>query len=442
MIRNRSHLATSPARELALECLEAGIDAADPEYVFESSLSVRNGILHIDGTQYDLTRYARVLVVGGGKAAARQAMALERILDGYLDEGVVVTNEPTESALVDVLPGAHPVPSAEGVTSTERLLELVSGADQDTIVFVPISGGGSALMTAPIGEISLSDIQDLTTSLLDSGATIHEINAVRKHCSRIKGGGLTRAAAPATVVGLIMSDVVGDDLSVIASGPTVADETTYADAAAVLDRYGIEPAVAIQRHLDAGLEGRQEETPAPSDPIFKRVSNHLLADSGTAVRAAVEAVSGHPHEPLILSTRIRGEAREAAKTHVAIGEEILASHNPVAPPAVLLSGGETTVTVRGSGTGGPNQEFTLSAALELSSGLTLAAIDTDGIDGASEYAGGIVDQTTVDDQHRARQALDDNDASTLLARSGDIVETGPTGTNINDLRILVVDADY
>ncbi len=438
MIAKRDALARTPERDLALSCLEAGLEASDPVHILNEAMSRSGPVLDVGDETIDLDAYDTVFVVGGGKAAGRQAVALEAILGEYLDGGIVITTESVETNRIEVLAGDHPVPSERGVTATRALLDRVEQADDTTLLIVPITGGGSALMTAPAEGIALEDLQSVTRALLRSGATIHEINAVRKHLSAIKGGGLSRAAAPARVVSLIMSDVVGDDLSVIASGPTVADESTYADARAILERYAIEPPAAVRDRLAAACEGNIPETPGPDDAVFDGVSNHLIADSGTAVRAAAAAARERGVEQLILSTRIRGEARESAKTHVAIAEEVLASGEPVRPPAVLVSGGETTVTVRGEGTGGPNLEFALSAALECEAGITVGAIDTDGIDGLSEVAGAVVDPATVDDPGRAQSALSNNDAGTYLDERADTIRTGPTGTNLNDLRVVVV----
>ena len=439
MIANRAALERTSARGIALDCLEAGLSAADPERIVERTVSIDGERLTIDGTTYDLGAYDEVLVFGGGNAAGRVAAALEERLGDRIDGGAVVTDSPADTTRVEMCPGDHPIPSERGAESTHRVLELVSNAGERSLVLAVVTGGASALMPAPATDVSLAALQAVTDGLLASGATIDEINAVRKHLSVVKGGGLARAASPATVVGLVLSDVVGNDLSVVASGPTAPDESTFGDALAVLERYDVEVPETVRYRLERGASGELAETPGPDDPLFERVHNHVLADGFTPLAAAVAVAAKRGFEPLVLSSRVRGEAREAAKTHVAIAEESLATGNPVFPPAVLLSGGETTVTIRGDGQGGPNQEFALSAALELGSGITLAAIDTDGIDGATEVAGALVDVTTVEDLAPARAALDDNDAFTYLKARGDVIETGPTGTNLNDMRVVVVE---
>jgi len=257
----------------------------------------------------------------------------------------------------------------------------------------------------------------------------------------VKGGRLAAAAAPATVVTLAFSDVVGDDLATIASGPTAPDPTTYADAVAVLDRYDLDVPEAVRAHLDAGAAGERTETPRP-DADFSHVRSHVLADAWTAIDAARAEAADAGYEPVVLSSRVRGEAREQGLAHAAVAEEVAATGNPIDPPAAVLSGGETTVTVRGDGSGGPNQEFALRAALEMPDGAVLGAVDTDGLDGGTDAAGAVVDSGTVPDAAaaaRAREHLADNDTATFLAERDALVRTGPTGTNVNDLRVFVVE---
>lgn len=476
-ISDRDALARSPAHDLALACVGAGIEAAQPDRVVATQLELVGDVLCIDDSSeeggeggegeeceegeeadetdergtvatYDLGSYEELLVVGGGKASGRLVAALEDLLGDRIDRGAVVVPDPDDAPPsmrspdgVKRLVGSHPVPDEDSVAGARRVLELVRAADENTLVLAAITGGGSALLAAPAEGIALGDLQAVTERLLDSGATIHEVNAVRKHCSAIKGGQLARAAMPARVAGLVMSDVVGDDLGVIASGPTAPDPTTYGDALGVLDRYDVTAPTAVRDRLERGHAGEHTETPGPGDPIFDRVRNHLLATAHTALDAAGALASERGYNRLVLSARVRGEAREAALTHVAVAEEILDTGEPVAPPAVVLSGGETTVTVRGDGIGGPNQEFALRAALEVPDGAVLAAVDTDGRDGSTDAAGALVDSTTVDagETPDARDALGANDAYPFLDERASLVRTGPTGTNVNDLRVLVVE---
>ena len=456
-VRDRDRLARSSAHDTALACIEAGIDAAHPEQVIRESVSQVNDVMEVGDGEYAITACDEILVVGGGKAAAAVAAALERELGGFLDGGIVVTDTPVETDVVDVVEASHPVPDEAGVKGARRVREIVEDAGGGTLVLAVITGGGSALLPAPVDGITLSDMQATTDLLLASGASIDEINAVRKHCSTLKGGRLAAAARPARVATLAFSDVVGDDLGVIASGPTVPDPTTYADALAVLDRYGLDVPGAVRDHLEAGAAAASgtgdgpPETPGP-DADFSHVSTHVLANAWTAVAAAREVARERGYDPLVLSTRVRGEAREQGLGHVAVAEEAAASGTPVEPPAILLSGGETTVTVQGDGEGGPNQEFALRAALELGGvgggddadapETVLAAVDTDGRDGGSDAAGAIVDAGTVPDADgvsEARAALADNDAATYLDERDVLVYTGRTGTNVNDLRVLVVE---
>ncbi|WP_408959450.1 glycerate kinase [Natrinema sp. 74] len=446
MIEDRDRLASSEAREVALACVEAGIEAGHPRTVVREAISLEGDSLRIADAAYDLSDYDEVVVLGGGNAAAHVAAALEAVLGDRIDNGVVVTDDPVETARVTVRRGDHPVPSERGVEGTREVLAAADAADAGTLVLAAITGGGSALMVAPAGDVSLADLQATTDALLASGADIGEINAVRKHLSALKGGRLARRAAPATVVSLVLSDVVGNDLSVIASGPLAPDASTFDEALAVLERYEIDAPDTVTNHLERGAAGEVAETPGPADSAFETVSNRVIADGMTVLEAAREAALERGYEPLVLSSRVRGEARAAATTHVAIAEEIRATETPVSPPAVVLSGGETTVTVRGDGTGGPNQEFATSAALELDTGaetgletgITAAAVDTDGIDGATDVAGALIDGTTVGGPDAARAALADNDVYPYLESRDGLVRTGPTGTNLNDLRVLVV----
>ncbi len=440
MIENAAALSTSAVRETALSCLTAGIEAAHPRTVIRREVSIDDENLWIGETAYPRSEFDRLIVVGGGKASGTVAVELEAVLGDVIDDGVIVAPDPVDTEVIEVVIGDHPVPSDRGVTGARRVLELAGEASESTLVLAVITGGGSALLPAPANGISLADLQAVTNALIESGATIHEINAVRKHLSAIKGGGLARAVAPAQVVSLIFSDVVGNDLDVIASGPTAPDGSTFASASEVLARYGIDPPAAVRTRLERGQEGVISETPRAGDAIFERVANHVLADGYTAVAAASEEAREAGYATCILSSRIRGEAREAAKSHVAVAEEIRATGNPIDPPGVVVSGGETTVTVTGDGDGGPNQEFAVSAGLELGlENVVVASADTDGRDGATTAAGGIVDCETIDETRTAREALAANDVYEYLGRQSARIETGPTGTNVNDLRVLVID---
>ncbi|WP_435098008.1 glycerate kinase type-2 family protein [Halarchaeum sp. P4] len=425
-------------RALARECATAGIDAAHPTAVIRDAVRREGEALHIGDATFDLARYESVVVLGGGNAASQVAAALEAVLGDHLDGGVVVTDDPADTERVTVLRGDHPVPSERGVDATRSLLDEADGLTEHTLVLAVVTGGASALLPAPADGVSLEDLRATTDALLASGATIHELNSVRKHLSELKGGRLAARLAPARVATLLFSDVVGNDRSVIGSGPTVPDPTTYADALAVLEDYDVSVPDAVRKHLERGAAGQYDETPKEGDATFESVSTHLLADNRTAIDAAGDVAADAGYDPLVLSASVRGEAREAAKTHAAVAEEALAAGDPIEPPCVVLSGGECTVTVEGDGDGGPNLEFALSAALELPEESALCAVDTDGIDGATDAAGAVVDVTTVDDRREARRALRANDALPYLEECDALVETGATGTNVNDLRVLVI----
>jgi hydroxypyruvate reductase len=450
VFENRESHARSPAHEVALDCLAAGVRGVDPEHATRDALAVDNDSLEIttdESATVDFAEFDRVLVLGGGKAAPGIVRALDARLGDRIDDGLIVVPEADPAAGGSIGPvavegGGHPLPTPEGVAATEELLELTETADERTLVLAAVTGGASALLAAPAGELSVGDLRRSTRALLDAGADIDEINAVRKHISRAKGGRLAAAAAPATVHTLAMSDVVGDPPPVIGSGPTVPDGTTYADALAVIGRHGID-VPTVRTHLDAGDAGEFPETPGTDAELLG--TTHVVAGARTAIDAAAAAAAERGYEPCVLSSRVRGAARATAPTHVAIAEEAAIAGDPVEPPAVLLSGGEATVDVHGEGEGGPNLEFALSAGLSLAGSadgagdeLVVAAIDTDGRDGATDAAGALVDGGTVEDRKVARDALGRNDSLGYLADRDAALVTGPTGTNVNDLRVLVV----
>lgn len=460
MFENRDRLARTSRHALALDCLAAGVEAVHPERVVRERVALDGDSLRVaeqagseTAHEVNLSGVDRLLVVGGGNAAGTAAEALEGVLADRIDDGVVVTDDPASCERVRVRAGDHPVPAERNAEATREVLALARSAGPDDLVLAVVTGGGSALLAAPAEGITLADLQATTEGLLESGATIGEVNAVRKHLSVVKGGGLARVAAPAPVLGLVLSDVVGNDLGTIASGPTAPDPTTYADALGTLDRYDVTVTGAVREHLDAGRRGERTETPA--DPAaLGDVTNRVLADTLTALEAAADVAAERGYTPVVLSSRTRGEAREAAKTHVAVGEECAASGNPVEPPAVLLAGGEVTVagagtgaegsgTADGPGRGGPNTEFGVSTALELAggnpaAGIVAASVDTDGVDGSSGAAGALVDGDTVEEPQAARDALAAHATASYLADRDAAVVTGPTGTNVNDLRVFVV----
>lgn len=385
----------------------------------------------------------RTLVLGAGKASARMAQVIEEHWRGPL-EGLVVTayGHAVPCRRVEIVEAAHPVPDEAGVRAAGRILELARGAGEGDLVLAPISGGGSALLTLPAEGLGLDDKQAVNRALLRSGATIHEINTVRKHLSAIKGGRLAAAAFPARTLALLISDVPGDDPAVVASGPTVPDPTSCADALDVLRRYGIEPPPAVRTHL----ERCADESPKPGDPRLARSELRIVARPQASLLAAAEVARAAGCTPLLLGDAIEGEAREVGRVLAGIALSARRHGHPLPPPCVLISGGETTVTVRGKGRGGRNVELLLSLAIALggAEGIRALAGDTDGIDGAEPVAGAIVHPDTLQRARGSgldpRAMLADNDAHRFFAALGDQVITGPTLTNVNDFRAVLVEA--
>ncbi len=385
----------------------------------------------------------RTIVVGAGKAAATMAQAVERHWPGPL-EGLVITRygHRAPCSRIEVVEAAHPVPDLAGREAAERVLAMVQGLTADDLVLCLISGGGSSLMALPAPGLTLTDKQQINKALLKSGANITEMNCVRKHLSGIKGGQLAVACHPAAVVGLLMSDIPGDDPAVIASGPTVPDRTTFAQALEILRRYGIDEPAAVFAHLRRGAQ----ETPKPGDARLARVDNRLVAAPQQALEAAAAAARAQGITPIILSDCIEGEAREVAIMHAAIARQVINHGQPAGTPCLLLSGGETTVTVRGKGRGGRNAEFLLALALALD-GLPCAyalAADTDGIDGTEDNAGALIGPDTLSRARAAsldaRARLADNDGYSFFSALGDLLVTGPTLTNVNDFRAILITA--
>ncbi|MGI6377168.1 MAG: glycerate kinase type-2 family protein [Anaerolineae bacterium] len=433
-------------RREVVSIMEAALAAVDPGAAVERALQREGDLLLVYGRRYDLAAIDRVWVVGAGKAGAPMASAVERVLGERVSGGLVNVKyahvQPTERVALNE--AGHPIPDEQGVEGARRIAALLAGAGERDLVICLISGGGSALMTLPAEGISLGDMQALTAALLAAGATINEINAIRKHLDVVKGGGLARLAAPARVVALLLSDVVGNPLDVIASGPTVPDTATFADAQALLERYGLweQAPAAIRQRLQRGVAGELPDTPKAGDPLFERVQNVIVASNDIAARAAEERARELGYRALVWSTYVEGEAREVARVQAALAKEMLSSGRPVAPPACLISGGETTVTLRGQGRGGRNQEMALAAAIALEGwdNVAIACLATDGTDGPTDASGAYADGSTL---ARARALgldawahLQNNDAYPFFAQLGDLLLTGPTNTNVNDLTLV------
>ena len=437
-------------RAAARKIYRAALDAVDPEAAVRRCVRRDGDSVRVGRRRYAGRRYRRVHVLGAGKAAAAMARGLERALGPRLQGGLVVVKYGHSEPLrrVRVLEAGHPEPDANGLAGARALMEYAAGMGPEDLVFFLLSGGASALLPLPAPGISPADKVALSALLLRCGASIQEMNTVRKHVSQIKGGQLARRLGAAAVVSLILSDVVGDDLSSIGSGPTVPDPTTYADSLAVLRRYGLTGQVseAVRRHLEAGAGGAVPETPKPGDPCFAGKHPLIIGSNVLACRAAAAEARRQGYKPLILSSSVVGDTRAAAALHVAIAGDALTYGHPRRPPACLISGGETTIRVTGDGRGGRNQEFVLSAVPALGrlpAPVLLVSLGTDGTDGPTDAAGAWADNRTA-----ARAAvlglppveefLDRNDSYHFFQPLGDLIKTGPTRTNVMDLRFFLL----
>ena len=427
-------------RELLLGSFRAALTAADP--------------LSIVGPHLPTPPKGKTLVVGAGKAAAAMAKAVDNAWPAKMPlNGVVITRyahgyDPTETPLrIKVVEAGHPVPDQAGERAAQEIFAQARSLFEDDLLLVLVSGGGSSLLSLPAEGINMTDLKTVTRELLACGAPIQEMNVVRKHLSLIQGGRLA-ASTRARVVALIISDVTGDDPSAIASGPTAPDASTYQDALDILQSYRIMPPLSIARHLSKGARGEIAETIKPGDPLFARVENKVIATAHASLSMAGAYFQQHGITPMILGDSVTGEAREVAKVYAALAKQIRQFHHPLKPPVALISGGECTVTLReganGKGRGGRCSEFLLSLALELDGAQCMSALacDTDGIDGSEDNAGAYL---AADALARARalsllprQHMQNNDAFTFFAALGDLVVTGPTRTNVNDYRAILI----
>jgi glycerate 2-kinase len=420
------------------EILDAALAAAEPGRTLRRFLSVENGTIRVKD---EPLKPRRVFALAVGKASGAMAWAAGEILGGVLEDSLCIIKRGHEEPPppFEAVAAGHPDPDEGSVRAAERVEEFLEGLEEGDLLLVLISGGASALLADIAPSISLEDLKQLNRALLRSGAKIDEINTVRKHVSTLKGGGLVRRAAPARVVALLLSDVVGDDPSSIGSGLTAPDPTKLEDALNILESYKIEAPQSIRHHLDKG-----HETPKPNDPTFEKLTNIIVGGGHLTAEAAAKKAHALGYEPLLLSTHMTGDARDVANLHAAIVKEIMESGNPLTAPCALVSGGEATVVVRGEGTGGPNQEFALALAVELEGveGWGALAVDTDGADGPTDAAGGLVSGKTAPAIRKngvePRKALDENDSYRALEAGNALVFTGPTGTNVNDLRVVLV----
>lgn len=438
---------TTHLREHARVILHAAIAAADARAAVVRALSPEGARLTVAGEEeVDLASVDRVVLIGAGKAAAAMARGAIEVLGDRLAAGTITTKDGHGADLprIDVWEAAHPIPDTRGMAGAAEALRLARAAGPRDLVLCLLSGGASALWAAPVAGVSLTELKEATDGLLRSGATIHEINTVRKHLSRIGGGWLAAAAAPARVVTLAVSDVVGGALEVIASGPTVPDPTTYEDALDVLQRREVSAPPAVRAHLQAGDAGERPETPKPGDPAFDRASAHVIAGNADALRGAAAEAERLGYRARIVADDVEGEARSVGEQVAQLAMDARAEGSDA--PLALLLGGETTVTVQGRGRGGRNQELALALAIELEGveGVLAASMGTDGTDGPTDAAGAFADGGTVTRGEAAgldaRDALRRNDAYPFLRSTGDLIVTGPTGTNVNDVILVLVDA--
>jgi hydroxypyruvate reductase len=428
---------SSNLRGRALRIFQAALKAAAPAEAVLRHVAVQGNTLIAGGRRYRLSAFQNIYVIGAGKASAQMARALERLLGARVSGGEINVKDGHGAKLrrVRINECGHPVPDRRGVAGARRIAQIASQAGPGDLIVCLISGGASALLPLPAPPITLAQKQKTTRLLLHSGASIHEINCVRKHISRLKGGQLARLAYPATLLTLILSDVMGDDPDVIGSGPTVPDDSTLADARAILEKYGI----------STQLLAAAQETPKAGDKIFEKTRHLIVGSNALAVDAAAAEARRLGFHTLVLSTFVEGEAREVARVHAAVAKEIRASGRPVSRPACVISGGETTVTVRGQGLGGRNQEFALAAAIDIAGfpdNMLILSAGTDGTDGPTDAAGAMADPTTLDRAQAlgldAAAFLRNNDSYRFFEATGDLIKTGPTGTNVADIQLILL----
>jgi glycerate 2-kinase len=444
-----STLSSKPWGQPVARILAAALEAVEPEAAVRNHLRRQDNLLIIGESEYDLAQIDRVFIVGAGKAGAPMAQAAEAILADHLESGVVVVKEgyaadTSSIATVSIIEAGHPIPDQRGCQGAQQIIELLASTHQNDLVICLISGGGSAILVSPMDGLSLADLQDLTSTLLASGANINQINTLRKHLDRVKGGKLAKLAAPAQVASLILSDVVGDPLEAIASGPTVPDPTSYADALQILERLDIlhEIPQSVFDHISKGAKGDLPENPKPGDSLFEKVHNVLVGTNLSAASAAMQQANQEGYNTLLLTTFLQGEARQVSRVLTAIARQVASNNQPISRPACILAGGETTVTLTGDGKGGRNQEMALAAVSDLAGleQVALVTFATDGGDGPSDAAGAIVTSETL---ARARQLglqpfdyLSRNDSYHFFEVLGDLIKTGPTQTNVNDLAFI------
>ncbi|MCD6580740.1 MAG: glycerate kinase [Desulfuromusa sp.] len=432
----------------AVDIFQAGLQAVAPGAAIKKFCQLDNEVLSVDGQSYDLNQFNEIFVLGAGKAGASMAKAIEEIIGDRITAGLITVKYDHLEKLnkIKIREAGHPVPDQNGLDGAQAIYQLAASADDKTLVICLISGGGSALLPLPVAGVTLEDKQETTRALLACGATIHEINAIRKHLSVIKGGGLAKAVYPATLITLILSDVIGDDLDSIASGPCVPDSKTFVDCRAIFTKYSImnEIPPSVLSHIESGIAGNVAETPKTGQNFFKKTQNVIVASNFNALLKAKEKADELGYNTLLLSSMLEGETRDVAANHIAIAREVQLHGYPLQQPACLLSGGETTVRIQGTGKGGRSQEFTLAAAIKMAGmdNVTVLCAGTDGSDGPTDAAGALADETTLKRAQaislNPQKYLDNNDSYHFFDKLDDLYKIGPTNTNVMDLRIVLV----
>ncbi len=435
-------------RQDAIRIFNAGLAAVEPEDCIHRCCRLERNILEVGKQTYDLDKFDEIIIIGAGKAGASMASAVEEILGNRITAGLIIVKYDHVKPLhkIDLVEAGHPIPDENGVAGAKKILEFAENADEKTLVICLISGGGSALMALPSAGLTLKDKQETTEVLLGCGAAIHEINTIRKHLSRIKGGFLAEAVYPATMVCLVLSDVVGDNLETIASGPAAGDAGTFGQCLEIIKAHGIKDHIPkpVLQHLEKGFKGIVPETPKNGNPVFENVFHAVIAGNIDALLNADKKAVQLGYNSVILSSMIQGEAIDTAAFHTAIAAQTLATGHPLKPPACILSGGETVVTIRGTGKGGRNQEFALASAIKIKDmeNIVILSAGTDGTDGPTDAAGAIADHTTVERASALglapEQFLKDNNSYEFFDRISDLFKTGPTNTNVMDIAIMLI----
>jgi hydroxypyruvate reductase len=437
-------------RKHANEIFKHVLNTLNTEQLVRKKVSIHDSKLLVDKREYNLNNYENIYMVGGGKACAPMAKAMEDLLGDKIDNGIIVVKYDHGLPLkkIETVEASHPIPDENGKRGTSDILRLLSKTGEKDLIICLISGGGSALLVQPHKEITLQDIQATSAELLACGATIDEINTVRKHLSSIKGGQLAKAAYPSTLITLILSDVVGDPMDIISSGPTVPDESTFEDAYKITQKYSLEDKIpnSVYRFLRSGKMGEIEETPEHGNEIFDNTQNVIIGSNKIALEAAEKKAIDLGYNTIILSSLVEGESREVAKFFAAIAKEVSRTGTPVPKPACIIAGGETTVTIKGKGKGGRNQEFALSAAMEIEGceGVVILSAGTDGTDGPTDATGAIVDFNTCKDARKKfrlspEEFLSRNDSYNFFKKTGEHIITGPTMTNVMDIMVSLID---